>query len=448
MAQTGAMEAGKTGHGLAFVVFASSLGTLIEWYDFFVYGSLAVLLSTLFFPKGDPTVALLVSLAAFGTGFALRPLGALVFGHLGDRIGRKTTFLITLGLMGASTTLIGLLPTYRQIGMLAPVLLVSLRLLQGLAVGGEYGGAVVYVAEHAPPARRGAWTSGVQTMSSLSVLVALSIVVICRFGLGDAAFTAWGWRLPFLLSALLVLLSLAARLRLAESPVFQRLKADQKVSAAPVRDAFADRKNLGLMLAVLFGVAAGQSVSFYTGEFYDLYFMQSVMKVDFLTSNLVVAAGVALALPAFPLFGALSDRIGRKGLIVGGLAACALLYVPIYMVMQAAGAAGRAAPLVLAACVWVQVVLVAVIYGPYAAYLAEVFPPAVRYTSVSVPYHIGNGLFGGFMPLISLALVTAFKNALVGLAYPILICAVSVVVGARFLPETVRRRAGARLAPG
>ncbi|ACB93833.1 MFS transporter [Beijerinckia indica] len=427
----------ENGAGLKFLVFASSLGTMIEWYDFFLYGSLAVFFSELFYPKDNPVAALLISVATFATGFAVRPLGAVLFGHLGDRIGRKTTFLITLLLMGGATALIGILPTYASVGLLAPVLLVVLRLIQGLALGGEYGGAATYVAEHAPDGRRGGWTSAIQTMASMGFFVSLAVVLSCRFLLGDAIFASWGWRIPFLLSAVLVMLSLGARLRLAESPIFLQLKAEDRVSKSPVRESFADPRNRRLMLAVLFGVASGQAVTFYTANFYALYFLQSILKVDFLTSNLVMVLGVLIGMPLFVLFGIWSDKIGRKPLIIAGMAAAVVLLVPIFMVMQSAVGPQGINIWLLAACVFVLVAIAAAVYGPYAAYLVEVFPPQIRYTSLSIPYHIGNGIFGGFLPLIGLSLVAATGNPLAGLIYPIAVCVINVIIGSLYLPETL-----------
>ncbi|WP_247442184.1 MFS transporter [Bradyrhizobium sp. CW7] len=321
------------------VVLASSAGTVIEWYDFYLYGSLAVFFSTLFYPANDPTAAVLISVATFATGFVIRPFGAILFGSLGDRLGRKHTFLLTLILMGISTTAVGLLPTYETIGFAAPVALVLLRLVQGLAIGGEYGGAAIYVAEHAPVNRRGFFTSFIQTTATLGFFVAILVVLACRLSLGEEGFRAWGWRIPFLLSALLVVFSIYLRLKLSESPVFEQMRQAGKVSRAPVRESFGTRQGLGYALYALFGATAGLGCVWYTGQFYALYFLQSVLKVDFLTANVCVAVALALGTPLIVVSGALSDRIGRRPLIVAGLLLAAALYVPIYMGIASATAA-------------------------------------------------------------------------------------------------------------
>ncbi|WP_247413210.1 MFS transporter [Bradyrhizobium sp. 23] len=417
------------------VVLASSAGTVIEWYDFYLYGSLAVFFSTLFYPANDPTAAVLISVATFATGFVIRPFGAILFGSLGDRLGRKHTFLLTLILMGISTTAVGLLPTYETIGFAAPVALVLLRLVQGLAIGGEYGGAAIYVAEHAPVNRRGFFTSFIQTTATLGFFVAILVVLACRLSLGEEGFRAWGWRIPFLLSALLVVFSVYLRLKLSESPVFEQMRQAGKVSRAPVRESFGTRQGLGYALYALFGATAGLGCVWYTGQFYALYFLQSVLKVDFLTANVCVAVALALGTPLIVVSGALSDRIGRRPLIVTGLLLAAALYVPIYMGIASATAAHNY--VVVTALILAQLIFVALVYGPNAAFLVELFPARLRYTSLSLPYHIGTGIFGGFVPLISLSLVSYTGNIYAGLIYPIAIALMTAAVNVLCLPKTV-----------
>ncbi|MCK1408134.1 MHS family MFS transporter [Bradyrhizobium sp. 76] len=417
------------------VVLASSAGTVIEWYDFYLYGSLAVFFSTLFYPANDPTAAVLISVATFATGFVIRPFGAILFGSLGDRLGRKHTFLLTLILMGISTTAVGLLPTYETIGFAAPVALVLLRLVQGLAIGGEYGGAAIYVAEHAPVNRRGFFTSFIQTTATLGFFVAILVVLACRLSLWEEGFRAWGWRIPFLLSALLVVFSVYLRLKLSESPVFEQMRQAGKVSRAPVRESFGTRQGLGYALYALFGATAGLGCVWYTGQFYALYFLQSVLKVDFLTANVCVAVALALGTPLIVVSGALSDRIGRRPLIVTGLLLAAALYVPIYMGIASATAAHNY--VVVTALILAQLIFVALVYGPNAAFLVELFPARLRYTSLSLPYHIGTGIFGGFVPLISLSLVSYTGNIYAGLIYPIAIALMTAAVNVLCLPRTI-----------
>ncbi|HEV8358805.1 MAG TPA: MFS transporter [Gemmatimonadales bacterium] len=419
---------------LPLVIAASSAGTIIEWYDFYLYGTLAVFFSTLFFPPGHPTASLLASLATFGAGFAVRPFGAIVFGRVGDLIGRKYAFLVTLAVMGTATVLVGLVPTYQKAGLLAPALLVALRLLQGLALGGEYGGAATYVAEHAPDHKRGFYTSFIQTTATLGFLLALVVILLCRRGLGDAAFRDWGWRIPFLLSAVLLAVSLYIRIRLRESPLFARLKSQGRSSAAPLRDSFGNRRNWKLILTALFGATAGQAVVWYTGQFYALYFLQTIAKVPYQTAYLVVAAALVIGTPFFVMFGALSDRIGRKPIMMGGCLIAAATYLPIYRLISA-HASPPDVP-VLIALVAVQVVYVTMVYGPIAAYLVELFPAKIRYTSMSLPYHLGNGWFGGFTPLIATAIVARSGNIYAGLWYPIAVALMTLVVGTLLLRET------------
>jgi MFS family permease len=446
--------------GLPFVIAASSAGTVVEWYDFYLYGVLAAFFSTQFFPAGDQTAALLASLATFGAGFAVRPFGAAVFGRIGDIVGRKPTFLLTILIMGISTALVGLLPTYAQIGILAPILLVVLRLAQGLALGGEYGGAAIYVAEHSPDASRGGSTSWIQTTATLGLLLALTVVGICRLAVPADVFEAWAWRIPFLLSIVLVVLAVAIRGRLAETPLFAQLKAAGRTTRSPWRESFGDPRNRRLILLVLIGATAGQAVVWYQGQFQALYFLNTTLGVGFADAYLIVGTAIVLATPFFVIFGRLSDRVGRKRVILGGCLIAAVSYLPIYTLMvrfanpqgvlaTTGASAGRyvaedgvtrtvAQPeiLPLIALVWIQVVFVAMVYGPIAAFLVEVFPARIRYTSLSIPYHLGNGWFGGFLPLIAAALLSATGNIYAGLIYPIAIALITVVVGGLFLRET------------
>jgi MFS family permease len=408
------------------IVLASSAGTVIEWYDFYLYGSLAVLFAHLFYPGGDPFIALLVSIATFSTGFVVRPVGALVFGAIGDRIGRKRTFLTTLTIMGASTTLVGLLPTYHQAGYLAAVLLVLLRLVQGLAIGGEYGGAAVYIAEHAPSNRRGFYTSFIQTTATLGFVAALAVIFAFRSALGTSEFDAWGWRLPFLLSSVLLVLTLKVRLKMAESPVFEDLKQTGSRSASPIRDSFMNRAGLATFAKLLFGVTAGLGVVWYTAQFYALYFLQTILKLDFTIATTCIVIAMAIATPLFVFFGALSDRIGRRWLILMGMVLAACAYYPVFNGMKTAAELHDYVR--LTALLVLQLVFVAMVYGPNAAYLVERIPAKVRYTSLSFPYHIGTGVIGGFVPLVGLTLVHTTGNIYAGLIYPAAIALVCVVV--------------------
>jgi len=434
------------------VINAASLGTLFEWYDFYLYGSLAVFFGGLFFPKGNDTAQLLASLATFGAGFGVRPLGAVVFGYIGDRVGRKYTFLITMATMGLSTALLGLLPTYASVGLLATALLVGLRLLQGLALGGEYGGAATYVAEHVPDAKRGYYTSFIQTTATLGFLLSMGIIGTSRVLLGEAQFKAFGWRIPFLLSFILLGVSLYIRLKMKESPLFTRMKSSGKASLNPLKESFTNRLNLKYVLVALFGATAGQGVVWYTGQFYALTFLQSVLKVGWRQAYLLVSAALLITTPLFIFFGRLSDRIGRKRIMMTGCILAALTYVPIFMAMKAF-ANPRGLPvadpadlnwvaMILLLCL--QMVYVCMVYGPIAAFLVELFPTRIRYTSMSVPYHLGNGWFGGFLPLIATA-VTASAWAkgtfgggsiYTGLIYPISVCVLTVIVSGLFIRET------------
>lgn len=418
------------------VITAASAGTLIEWYDFFVFGALAGIVANEFYPAGNATANFLKALATFGAGFAVRPLGALVFGRIGDLVGRKYTFLVTLLLMGSATAAIGLIPTYSQIGIAAPLLLVACRLLQGLALGGEYGGAAVYVAEYAPDGRRGYYTSFIQTTASLGLLVSLLVVLGTRRVVGEAAFLAWGWRVPFLLSVVLIAVSYQIRRRMHESPLFAALKAKGKTSKAPIRDSFRTREQWRTFFVVLFGITAGQAVVFYTSQFYAQIFLEKSLKVPAATANLVVAGAIVAATPFFVIFGALSDRIGRKKIMMAGNLLAALLWIPIFHAMSANADPVR--PVVLGALVFVQVLFVAMTYGPIAAYLVEAFPAKIRYTSLSLPYHLGNGWFGGFTPFIAASATAATGNRYAGLWYPIGVTLMTALVGTLFARETNR----------
>jgi len=526
------------------VIFASSLGTVFEWYDFYLYGSLAIILSRQFFSGVNETTGMIFTLLAFAAGFFVRPFGAAFFGSLGDRIGRKYTFLITIIIMGVSTFLVGVLPNYASIGIAAPVILIVLRLAQGLAMGGEYGGAATYVAEHAPPGKRGFYTSFIQTTATLGLFLSLAVILLCRWLLGVEAFEAWGWRIPFLGSIVLLGVSVWIRLQLSESPLFQEMKAQGKGSKQPFRESIKGG-NLKLMLLVLVGATAGQAVVWYAGQFYALFFLQSMLKVDLTVSYLLIAAALLLGTPFFLFFGWLSDKIGRKKIIMAGCLIAACSYFPIFkgithfanpaieeananspavvvadpntcsfqfdpvnirkftsscdVATAALARAGvpytvQAAPVGSLATVnvgansvqsyeaeglagdalktqqgsfgtelrgalnaagyperadtarinipmtilmlWLLVIFVTMVYGPIAAYLVELFPTRIRYTSMSLPYHIGNGWFGGFLPAISFALVAATGNIYYGLWYPIGIAIMSLVIGTLFLRET------------
>jgi MFS family permease len=416
------------------VIAAASAGTLIEWYDFFVFGALASIVATKFYPAGDATANFLKALATFGAGFAVRPLGALFFGRIGDLVGRKYTFLVTLLLMGGATAAIGLIPTYEQIGIAAPTLLVACRLLQGLALGGEYGGAAVYVAEYAPDGKRGFYTSFIQTTASLGLFVSLTVVLGTRTMLGEEAFGSWGWRVPFLMSVVLIAVSYFIRRRMHESPLFAKLKAQGKTSKAPIRDSYRTAAQWKTFFVVLFGITAGQAVVFYTSQFYVQVFLEKTLKVPASTANLIVAGAIVAATPFFVFFGALSDKIGRKKVMLTGNLLAALLWIPLFRLLEANADPVR--PVMLGVIVFVQVLFVAMTYGPIAAYLVEAFPAKIRYTSLSLPYHLGNGWFGGFTPLIAASAVASTGNKFAGLYYPIAITLMTVVVGSIFARET------------
>jgi MFS family permease len=445
------------------VILAASLGTLFEWYDFYLYGSLAVFFGGLFFPKGNDTAQLLASLATFGAGFGVRPLGAVVFGRIGDLVGRKYTFLITMATMGLSTALVGFLPTYASVGLFATILLVAMRLLQGLALGGEYGGAATYVAEHVPDEKRGYYTSFIQTTATLGFFLSMGVIGSTRSLLGEADFKAYGWRIPFLLSFVLLAVSFYIRLKMKESPLFAKLKSKGQTSTSPLKDSFTKWPNLKYVLLALAGATAGQGVVWYTGQFYALTFLQSTLKLNWKPAYALVSISLLLTTPLFIFFGRLSDRIGRKKIMLAGCALAAVTYVPIYIGMKAFSnpqglPAADPAELnwpVMVALLSLQMVYVCMVYGPIAAFLVELFPTKIRYTSMSVPYHLGNGWFGGFLPLIATAVTASswakstFGSASIytGLIYPIGVCLLTVVVSATLIRETKDHKIDADLGP-
>jgi MFS family permease len=454
------------------VVLGSATGTLIEWYDFYIFGSLTSVLAVKFYPPGNDTFALIAYLATFAVGFLVRPFGALFFGCVGDLVGRRIAFIATLTIMGASTASIGLLPTYRTAGWFAPIALIVIRLFQGLALGGEYGGAAVYLAEHVPDRRRGFYTSFLQITAGLGLVVSLGVILATQHFMTGASFQEWGWRLPFLLSIVFVSISLYIRIRMKESPIFSHMKASGTQSVTPIRDAFGKWENLKQVLISLFGAAAGQAVVSYTGMFFALFYLQNIVRVNAHTSNVIVAVSLLAAVPFFTVFGALSDRIGRKKIMMAGLLLAAVFSIPVYKGMQqAAGnnvvsvssakdritgdihltpltrdeASGKLVPApeaphpnqpALIFFVWLQTVFSCMVYGPIAAYLVEAFPARIRYTSVSLPYHIGNGVFGGLLPVIGVSMCASTGNIYAGLIYPVAVASLSFVVGCFFLKES------------
>jgi len=417
---------------LPFIIGASSVGTLIEWYDFYLYGVLAIFFSKHFFsPTLDPNLALILSLFVFWTGFLVRPFGAIVFGHLGDLIGRKFTFMLTLLLMGAATFVVGLLPGYETLGVMAPVLLVAMRVLQGLALGGEYGGAATYIAEHSPDGRRGFFTSWIQTTATLGIVLALLVILLCRLGFGEQAFGDWGWRVPFFISAILVVLSIYIRLKLEESPLYARLKEQGKASSNPALESFGSGRNWGLMLFALFGATAPEGVVWYTGQFYALFYMQTVLKISYITVYIILMIALTLGAPFFIVFGALSDRVGRRNIMTIGFALAVISYWPVFTWLGTF----KDNPVILTILVFYMVILVTMVYGPIAAFLVELFPARIRYTSMSLPYHVGNGVFGGLVPAAGASIAALTGIALGGLFYPMGIAAIGVVVSLSFLRE-------------
>ncbi|MBA3784521.1 MAG: MHS family MFS transporter [Acidobacteria bacterium] len=468
------------------VIGASSVGTMIEWYDFYIFGSLASVISPLFYPPGNDTFALIAYLATFAVGFVVRPFGALFFGRIGDIVGRKYAFLVTLMIMGGATAIIGFLPTYAQIGIAAPIILLLIRVLQGLALGGEYGGAAVYVAEHVPDNKRGFYTSFIQITATLGLFLSLAVILAVQNTMSADQFAGKtegfaGWRIPFLISIFLVAISLYIRLRMKESPIFQHVKSAGMTSASPLVEAFTKWENLKIVLISLFGATAGQGVVWYTGQFYALFYLQSILNVNATSSNYIVAIALLLGMPLFVVFGALSDRIGRKWIIMAGLLLAVITYIPIYKAMTsvagsnvvtAASEANKVtgaiklipksmdasgalidAPKVLPytsfgdlisnstawmliLLIFIQVIWVTMVYGPIAAYLVEAFPAKIRYTALSLPYHIGNGVFGGLLPLIGLSVIAQTGNIYAGLYYPMIVASITFIVGSLLLRES------------
>jgi MFS family permease len=527
------------------VIFASSLGTVFEWYDFYLYGSLAAIIAKQFFAGTDPNTAFIFALLAFAAGFIVRPFGALVFGRLGDMIGRKYTFLVTIVIMGSSTFIVGLLPSYASIGIAAPIILIILRILQGLALGGEYGGAATYVAEHAPSNKRGAFTSWIQTTATMGLFMSLLIILGTRTAVGEEAFAEWGWRIPFLLSVFLLAISVWIRMSMAESPAFMKMKSEGRTSKAPLTESFGQWRNLKIVILALIGLTAGQAVVWYTGQFYALFYLTQTLKVSGATANILIAASLLLATPFFVIFGSLSDRIGRKPIIMGGCLIAAITYFPIFSALThyanpALEAALKSSPVVVTAdpetcqfqfnptgtkkftsscdivkaklasasvaysneaapagtvatvkvgdtvinsydaaglskeeaaakdkalskelgdaikahgyptkadpdqinypmtllLLFILVLYVTMVYGPIAAMLVEMFPTRIRYTSMSLPYHIGNGWFGGLLPTTAFALVAYKGDIYYGLWYPIVVAAMTFIIGMLFVRET------------
>lgn len=467
------------------IIIAASAGTVIEWYDFYIYGSLAPVIATQFFPKENPTAAFLATLAIFGVGFVVRPFGALVFGRLGDLVGRKYTFLLTLLIMGGATFAIGLIPSYDTIGMLAPILVLVLRILQGLALGGEYGGATTYVAEHAPEGRKGFFTSFIQTTATLGLFISLGVILLCKSAMTPEEFADYGWRIPFFLSVLLVAGSFAIRRKMEESPEFVALKASGKTSKNPLKESFTQWKNLKWVLIALFGATAGQGVVWYTGQFYAMNFCTKTLSIDPTQIQKMLLVVLLLATPLFIFFGWWSDRVGRKWIMLTGIALGAIFYVPIYKAMSAQAEYENWTPtnppsniaaqintpgepikniylyenggaviqvikndvsaltitlpfenlMMMGLLIFIQLVFVTMAYGPIAAFLVELFPANIRYTSMSLPYHIGNGVFGGLTPLIAEVLVVKSGNNISGIYYPVIVATVTVIVGVFFIRE-------------
>jgi MFS family permease len=416
------------------VIVAAAVGNVIEWYDFYIFGSLAAILSVKFFEQSHPVAALLSTIALFTAGFLIRPLGALLFGWLGDRVGRKYTFLITLTGMGLGTGCIGLIPTFAQIGVAAAFLLFALRMIQGLCLGGEYGGAITYVAEHVSDERRGYYTGWLQTSPTLGIVVSLAVIIACRWYFGNEAFNDWAWRVPFLVSFLLVAIAIYIRLQLQETPIFQEIKAKGQMTKNPWKEAFLGPNLKFVLIASI--VVIGQGVVWYSGQFWALYYLQQVSKVDALTSAYIVGAALLLATPTLILFGWLSDLIGRKPVILGGMLLAAVTYYPLYSWLGRVTQPGNIDYPVAIFIIFILVSYVGMVYGPIGAFLAEYFPARIRYTSVSVPYHIGNGWGGGLVPFITTAAFAATGSLWYALLYPILVPAVCFVLALFLMPET------------
>ncbi|HXZ96700.1 MAG TPA: MFS transporter [Burkholderiales bacterium] len=416
------------------VIIAASVGNVIEWYDFYIFGSLAAILSVKFFDKTHPVAALLSTIALFTAGFLIRPLGAFLFGWLGDRVGRKYTFLITLSGMGIGTGFIGLIPTFQSIGLTAAFVLFSLRMIQGLALGGEYGGAITYVAEHVPDERRGFYTGWLQTSPTLGIVVSLAVIVGTRAYFGTDAFNDWAWRIPFLFSFVLVAIAIYIRLQLQETPVFQAIKAKGEMVKNPWKEAFLSRNIKYVLIASI--VVIGQGVVWYSGQFWALFFLQQVSKVDVVTSSYIVGLALLIATPTLILFGWLSDLIGRKPVILGGMLLAALTYYPLYSWLGQVTQPGNINYPTAIFIIFILVSYVGMVYGPIGAFLAEYFPGRIRYTSVSVPYHIGNGWGGGLVPFITTAAYQATHSLGNALIYPIAVPAVCFLLGLMLMPET------------
>jgi MFS family permease len=416
------------------VIVAASVGNVIEWYDFYIFGSLAAVLSVKFFEKSHPVAALLSTVALFTAGFLIRPLGAFLFGWMGDRVGRKYTFLVTLSGMGLGTGAIGLIPTFESIGVTAAFILFGLRMVQGLCLGGEYGGAITYVAEHVPDESRGYYTGWLQTSPTLGIVVSLAVIIATRSYFGNQAFDEWAWRVPFLVSFLLVAIAIYIRLQLQETPIFQEIKAKGQMTRNPWKEAFlsSNIKYVGIATIVLIG----QGVVWYSGQFWALYFLQQVSKVDPLTSAYIVGAALLLATPSLILFGWLSDIIGRKPVILGGMLLAAITYYPLYLWLGTVTQPGHINYPIAIFIIFILVCYVGMVYGPVGAFLAEYFPGRIRYTSVSVPYHIGNGWGGGLVPFITTAAFAATGSIGYALIYPIVVPAVCFVLGVLLMPET------------
>jgi MFS family permease len=416
------------------VILAASLGNIIEWYDFYIFGSLAAVLSVKFFEKSNPVAALLSTIALFTAGFLVRPLGAFLFGWLGDKVGRKYTFLITLTGMGLGTGAIGLIPTYQSIGLTAAFILFCLRMIQGLCLGGEYGGAITYVAEHVPDESRGYYTGWLQTSPTLGIIVSLAVVTGTRGYFGMDEFQAWAWRVPFLVSFLLVAMAIYIRLQLQETPIFQEIKAKGLMTKNPWKEAFLSANIKYVLIATI--VVLGQGVVWYSGQFWALYFLQQVSKVDLLQSSYIVGLALLIATPSLILFGALSDKIGRKPVILGGMLLAAVTYYPLYSWLGQVTHPGAVNFPVAVFIIVILVCYVGMVYGPIGAFLAEYFPARIRYTSVSVPYHIGNGWGGGLVPLITTAAYASTHSLGSALVYPIVVPAVCFVLALFLMPET------------